>query len=73
MAGLTVVLLGACDGDPPPAPVVDAGAMDAPALACTPGETSCGDDGLSPSTCNADGSARVSAAHCDGPGGEVCA
>jgi len=73
MPCLAVLLLGACEGDPTPAPVTDAGAMDAPALACAPLETSCGDDGLSPSTCNADGTARVAAARCDGAAGEVCA
>lgn len=73
LAALVVLALAACDGDPTSPPTTDAGGIDAAPLACTQGETSCGDDGLSPSTCNADGSARVAAAHCDGAAGEVCA
>jgi hypothetical protein len=67
---VTAALLAACSSEQPAAHP-DAG-PDVVARRCTPGATSCGDDGLSPRTCDAAGQAWVPAARCDGPGGEVC-
>lgn len=65
-----IALHAACDGDPPAPAPVHAGA-DVATTACAPGARTCGDDGLSPRTCDPAGAAWVPGAPCDADG-EVC-